>query len=122
MSISDIIILLLPVLFPIAYWLYKQVERQLPENKQQMLDAFTNRVVKSIEQTTPGKSGLVKKNIAVTSIEAMFKDAKLDAPAQWVIELAIESCVYEMNRLIPTTSTLEVTPLPVPVAPTTGVT
>src|ERR1700724_3991156 len=110
MSISDIIILLLPVLFPIAYWLYKQVERQLPENKQQMLDAFTNRVVKSIEQTTPGKSGLVKKNIAVTSIEAMFKDAKLDAPAQWVIELAIESCVYEMNRVIPTTSTLEVTP------------
>ena len=105
MNISDIVILLLPVLFPIVLWLFKAYERSLPENTQKMLETFAKRAVQAIEQMYPDKPNLNKKSQAVVTIQALFRDAKLVPPSQWSIEFAVEAAVYEVKTLIGTQST-----------------
>jgi hypothetical protein len=109
MSTVDIVVLFLPVFFPIVLWLFKLYERSLPENKQERLDAFAKRTVRSIEQMYPDKPNISKKSEAIVTIQALFRDAQLTPPSQWSIEFAIEAAVYEIKALAGTQSTPEPT-------------
>lgn len=103
MNISDIIlylvILLLPVLSNAGRGLLLKYEQSLPANQHVLLDMFSKRVVQSLEQQFPSKPGVNKKSMAVTSIQTMFKNAKLESPPQWEVELAIESAVHAVKQL-----------------------
>ena len=121
MTISDIVILFLPILLPVGLGILSIFEQSLPANQQVALKEYANTAVHGIEQMFPTRPGANKKSQAVVLVQTMFKNAGRKLPDQWIIEWAIEACVHEMSLLQapsapaePNPVILSTGPLPIP--------
>ncbi|OLD63407.1 MAG: hypothetical protein AUF65_02410 [Chloroflexi bacterium 13_1_20CM_50_12] len=116
MSISDIVILFLPILLPVGLAIFRLFEQNLPANQQTALKEYVNTAVHGIEQMFPTRPGADKKSQAVILVQTMFRNAGRKLPDTWLIEWAVEACVHEMNMILPP----QVPPKKDPVAISTG--
>jgi LL-H family phage holin len=98
MNMSDIIVLLLPILVLIALWLFHWIEQRLPAQQRQALDQFARYAVKKIEKQYSDWPSDKKKAYADTIITALFEDLHLPVPSYALIDAAIEAVVYEIKQ------------------------
>jgi LL-H family phage holin len=99
--LSDLIILLLPIIIAVALWLYRLLEQRLPEKQRAILDYFVKIAVQCVEATNAG-TGIQKKNAAIMLITAFFSTLRLPVPSSALIDAAIDAAVFEMkSRKIP---------------------
>jgi hypothetical protein len=124
MYISNILLLLLPVLIALIVYLYRMVEGHLPANQRAALDKLASQAVQFVEQTGSSLTSDQKKLLASKSLVDLLEEFKLPVPSAQVIDVVIEGAVYLLNQVSQTTPTLmripvvkpAVTPAPV-VAP-----
>jgi LL-H family phage holin len=116
-TISDIILLLLPFLTALAVWCLRHFEKYLPAKQVQVLNQFAKYAVQKVEQSFTGTS-TQKKEQAIRIVANLFTAAKLPIPAMELIDAALESFVYELNQFQDPTDPPELTTGPLPVPPT----
>jgi LL-H family phage holin len=98
MSISDIIILLLPLIIMFDLCMLKKIEQHLPEKKREDLKDFVSTAVKSIEQQYSDQSGQYKKDLAMKLVSDLFAAYKLPLPDSTLVYAAIEAAIWEMKN------------------------
>ncbi len=99
MSVSDIIVLLFPVIVFLILWSFRWLEQRLPEKQREALDQFARYAVRKIEQQYSDWSGDKKKSYAETIVINLFKDMHLPVPSYALVDAAIEAVVFELNQL-----------------------
>ena len=99
MNTSDIIVLLMPVIFAVAWWLFSWIEQRLPEKQRAAFKDFVDIAVKNVEQEIDNMPSSQKKEAAIRIVEPLFEAFKLPVPDAAVISAAIEAAVFEMNQM-----------------------
>lgn len=94
--VSNIIILLLPVMLMLDLWLFHWIGNRLPEKQRAALDHFVDIAVKNVEQQYTDNPD--KKNLAIKIVKQSFQALKLPVPDAALIDAAIEACVYELRQ------------------------
>jgi LL-H family phage holin len=92
--------LLFPLLGLLAFYLYQLLVQKLPAQQRAALEQFAKQAVLSIEQQYLSTLGPDKKIMARTLIINVFKAFNLPVPPNYVIDMAIEAAVKEMNMIL----------------------
>lgn len=95
--ITDIVILLFPILLVLALFAFRLIEQRLPEKQRAALDQFVKYAVHFVEQTSTGTSAQ-KKNMAVSLIYDFFSAMRLPLPPHILVDAALEACCFELNQ------------------------
>lgn len=108
MALSDILNIVIagiPIECFALIWLWKIIERRLPENVQQQANQIVATAVQMVEQIDNGQlTSAQKKQAAIDSVVAMLQAAHLPVPPTAIIGDLIESAVYVLNlEKMPTT-------------------
>jgi hypothetical protein len=107
-TLSTLITFLVPVLFPfalaIAAALYMSFLQRLPMQQRLIVSSMAHTIVRAVEQMLPDETpGAQKKDQALHALVAITTGIGLKVPAS-LLEVAIESAVFELHTMYPHTS------------------
>lgn len=91
--------LLTPVFIILFIWAYQYLAHLLPDRQRAVLDQVVRLAVRQVEQTMNGEMGNIKKMAAIELVKRLFTMLRLPAPADFLIDVAIEAAVYELKHL-----------------------
>ncbi len=97
--INIILTLLLPIMISFAWWLSYFLVEKLPLHQRAALEQFAKMAVQKTEQQN--KPSPQKKVLATAIVVDLFKAFKLPVLPLEVIDTAIESAVFELDKARP---------------------